>query len=309
MLFNRYATGIFAVSLFAASGAIGQDYKEAPQLLKKVEENQLPPVAERLPVRPEVVTPIDSVGRYGGSLKSGIIGASDQSFLLRWIGAQGFVRRSTNFDEIVPNLAETYQVSDDNRLFTFTLREGLHWSDGTPMTTEDVRFAMEDVMLNSDLGAIESRYVAGGTPVRVEIVDDRTVTFTFDQPNAMFLIEMTRWEGQSPVYYPKHYCSQFHADHNPDVMTLAAQGGYADWQSLFAAKCGGVRTAARFMNIERPVMDPWVITAPYNGGATRVTYARNPYFWQVDTEGNQPMRGCRPLQKCRPRPCDPRPEG
>ncbi|MGO8183226.1 hypothetical protein, partial [Rhizobium leguminosarum] len=34
-------------------------------------------------------------------------------------------------------------------------------------------------------------------------------------------------------------------------------------------------------------IDPWVVKEPYAGGATRVVMTRNPYFWQVDTEGNQ----------------------
>jgi peptide/nickel transport system substrate-binding protein len=45
--------------------------------------------------------------------------------------------------------------------------------------------------------------------------------------------------------------------------------------------------ASRWGNPEKPTMDPWVISEPYGGSATRVVLNRNPYFWQVDAQGNQ----------------------
>ncbi len=41
------------------------------------------------------------------------------------------------------NVVKSWEVSDDNTVFTFHMREGLKWSDGQPVTTEDVRFAYE----------------------------------------------------------------------------------------------------------------------------------------------------------------------
>ena len=76
-------------------------------------------------------------------------------------------------------------------------------------------------------------------------------------------------------------------EYNDNVDALIKENDATDWQNLFLQKCGDIETPARWGNPERPTLDPWVIKEPYVGGATRVVMERNPYFWQVDTEGNQ----------------------
>jgi len=53
------------------------------------------------------------------------------------------VRYNRAWDEIIPNLAESWEVSEDSRTYTFTLREGLKWNNGTPFTSADIAFAVE----------------------------------------------------------------------------------------------------------------------------------------------------------------------
>jgi peptide/nickel transport system substrate-binding protein len=61
-----------------------------------------------------------------------------------------------------------------------------------------------------------------------------------------------------------------------------------DWPSLFRLKCGEVEAPNRWSNAERPTLDPWLITGDgYSAGSTQIIMERNPYFWQVDTAGNQ----------------------
>ena len=52
---------------------------------------------------------------------------------------------------LVPALAKAWEQSDDARSVTLYLREGLKWSDGHPLTTEDVRFWYEDVYRNTEI--------------------------------------------------------------------------------------------------------------------------------------------------------------
>ena len=54
-------------------------------------------------------------------------------------------------DPLSGNVAESWSANEDNTEFTFTIREGLRWSDGTPVTTEDVRYTFEDFFLNDEL--------------------------------------------------------------------------------------------------------------------------------------------------------------
>ena len=61
-----------------ATSAFGMEYSEAPMLAERVAAGELPPVEERLPEDPEVITPYESIGRYGGEIRFGILGTSDQ---------------------------------------------------------------------------------------------------------------------------------------------------------------------------------------------------------------------------------------
>ncbi|GAI63712.1 unnamed protein product, partial [marine sediment metagenome] len=54
-------------------------------------------------------------------------------------------------EDIRGNIVKDFSVSEDGKVFTFYMREGLKWSDGVPATTEDVLFAYEDVLLNEKL--------------------------------------------------------------------------------------------------------------------------------------------------------------
>ena len=49
-------------------------------------------------------------------------------------------------NEIVPNLCETYTISDDNLTYTFNLRKGVKWHDGEPFTSADVEFTYRAIM-------------------------------------------------------------------------------------------------------------------------------------------------------------------
>ena len=261
--------------------------RESPILAARVAKGELPPVAERLPRDPEVITPFAEIGSYGGTLHGGLTGSNDHNSILRMVGPQGFTRWNLDWTEVVPNLASRWDIEGDGRSFVFHLRPGTKWSDGVPFTAADVLFNMNDVFLNKGFGSVPSRYVIGGKPVKVEKVDDFAVRFTFAEPYGSFLADLASPRGQHPTLFPKHYCQQFHADYNPDAAKLAAAAGQSTWQALFTSKCGDIEIPARWGNPEKPTLDPWVITEPYVGGAVRVALERNPYFWQVDTAGNQ----------------------
>ena len=91
------------------------------------------------------------------------------------------------------------------------------------------------------------------------------------------------------MLWAKHYCQQFHPKYNPDIQAqVDATEAVEDWPGLFRLNCGEVEAPNRWSNAERPTLDPWIVTGEgYTAGATQVLMERNPYFWQVDTEGNQ----------------------
>ena len=112
----------------------------------------------------------------------------------------GLMRYDYDAVEVVPNLAEDFEVNEDSTEFTFTLKEGVTFHDGSPLTANDVKYSVERV-LNPDTASPVS-WVFGDTTLEgaqafidgeaeavsgVEVVDERTVRFTLDQPYALFL--------------------------------------------------------------------------------------------------------------------------
>jgi peptide/nickel transport system substrate-binding protein len=272
-----------------AGGALAQAAaREAPDLAAAVQAGRLPPLAERIGTAPLVVTPNEANGRYGGTLRRGLRGGSDHNGILRLIGNQGLTRWNMEFTDVVPNVAQRWDVSADSKEFVFHLRPGMRWSDGAPFTADDIVFSINDCILNTELyRSPPSLWVINGQPVRCEKVSDTAVKFTFAGPYGLFLHMMATPLGQHPTLFARHYCSRFHPKYNAELPALLRQANVSDWAQLFRQRCGDIEIPSRWGNAEKPTLDPWMIEEPYQGGATRVTMRRNPFFWQVDNQGRQ----------------------
>ncbi len=283
-------SGAVALALLGSTSlAMAQEYGQAPMLDARVSAGELPPVAERLPATPYVETMIDGVGKYGGTLRTTILANGDHYNLTRTIANELLVRWTPAWDQVVPSLAEEVTSSEDATTFTFKLREGLRWSDGAPFTADDIMFWYEDVFMNTALTPDKNPiFVLGGKPVVVTKIDDRTVEFKFETPYGLFLQQLAYGQGHLPVIYPKHYLSQFHEKYNADgIPALLAQNATAaDWVSLFNSKVSLTFQPPFWQNLELPTLNPYVLTVPY-ADSDRVEAVRNPYYWKVDTDGNQ----------------------
>ena len=271
----------------ALSPAFAQSFSGAPSLADAVARGALPPVQDRLPVAPEVISPVGEIGTYGGTLRRGLVGGNDHNNVLRLMGPQGLTRWDPTFARAIPNLAESFEALDGGQAWRFTLREGLRWSDGDPMDADDLVFAVEMLNTPEMFPELPSAYAVGDGTMEIERVDDRTVIYRFSAPFGTFPEVLASPLGQYPTYWAAHYCAQFRADGGGDVATMIAAAGVETWPDLMRLRCGDLEVPARWGNPERPTMDPWVVDEPYTGSASLVTLARNPYFWQVDTAGNQ----------------------
>ncbi len=91
--------------------------------------------------------------------------------------------RYNSQQQLVPDLAASYQVSEDEKVYTFKLREDVLWHDEQPFTAYDVVFTIETIQ--NPLVSSPLRVAFDG--IAVEAVDDYTVTFTLSDPFQPFL--------------------------------------------------------------------------------------------------------------------------
>ena len=285
---THWAFGAAGFGLALAAGPAALAFEEAPILQEMVKAGELPPVDERLPKNPMVLEVVDKTGEYGGTIRRAILGGGDQHNMVRTIGSDNMVRWDPTWSEVRPNIAESWEVSDDASSFTFKLREGMRWSDGAPFTADDIVFWYDDVFLDARLTPNkDSTFVGPAGPVEVRKVDDFTVEFDFGTPNGLFIQNLAYGFGYHPTAFPKHYLSQFHEKYNPDVQTLVdGEPAAADWIQLFNLKAGPMDTPLFWQNPGRPTLHAWYLTNAY-GSTDRIVAERNPYYWKVDEAGQQ----------------------
>ena len=269
-------------------------YSEAPMLAEMVAAGELPGVCDRLPESPLVLSSgvllpesyvVPEIGTYGGEL------------IMTW--QNNVVMKETLFNTqnrddntLSPNIIEEFTYNDDASEYTFKLRAGHKWSDGAPVTTEDVRFAYEDVISNEELRpSIPGYLLTGGIPTgnaaALEVVDDTTFKFVFDGPYPGFAASLVSLgTGYLDIIKPKHFLSQFHIDYgDADEIAAAVEAeGLAGWFELFGQKDVSGWQENNLSAIGFPQLGPWVRV---EGPETEVVTQRNPYFFAVDAAGNQ----------------------
>lgn len=141
-------------------------YSEPEWVTKLVEEGKLPPVAERLPKEPKVVLKTgmpDGIGVYGdvwrdfsacptagwnngAGVTSGWFGIESMSFNYQSLVKTGALYRANQDIEPFPNLAKSWEWSEDGHELTMHLIEGAKWSDGDEFDADDVMFTWEDLI-------------------------------------------------------------------------------------------------------------------------------------------------------------------
>src|SRR2546427_4289785 len=115
---------------------------------------------------------------------------------------------------LVPSLAERWEISDDGLRYVFHLREGLVWSDGTPLTAADVEFGIKRVLDPASPGSSVAIYFAlengqdyylernrDADRIGVRALDDRTLEFRLVAPAPYFMSVMNRPDS-APL--PRH---------------------------------------------------------------------------------------------------------
>ncbi|MEZ4866196.1 MAG: ABC transporter substrate-binding protein [Caldilineaceae bacterium] len=281
---------------------------EAPMLAAKVAAGELPSLEERLPKDPKVIGPgvllsEESLpdwtpGQYqdGSVIRTAHSVADWAPDVFVMLNEPALSAPDLGVQDIQGNVLKDFQVEDDNKVFTFYMREGLKWSDGEPVTTEDVRFTWENIYQNEKLtpGGLKARFRVGynplGEPGVLEIIDDYTFKISYPSPYGSFLrnLVIEGWNGYTELINPAHVLKKWHTDFTPiEEMKadLEANNLTDEWWTLFSQKwCQNWNDTAERC-IGYPTVNPW-ISVPSDSPSTKI-FERNPYYFKVDTEGKQ----------------------
>jgi peptide/nickel transport system substrate-binding protein len=161
-------------------------------------------------------------------------------------------------------LAESWQISPDKKNITFTLRESLKWSDGKPLTADDVVFTYNEIYLNEKIptGIRDIlRIGTSGSFPSVKKIDDRRVEFTVPEPFAPFL----RYTGGISIL-PKHVLEE-------SVRTKDSEGNLK-----FLTTWGTDTEPKKIVGNGYYTIDSYI-------PSQRVVFRRNPYYWRKDDRG------------------------
>ena len=177
---------------------------------------------------------------------------------------EGLVRQNPLTGEIEPALAESWTFSDDQLNVTFTLRDGLKWSDGVPLTVDDVVFSYNRLYLNEEIpsNARDSLRVGESRALpTVNKLNDRQVLFTINEPFAPFL------ESTGLSILPKH------------ILEEKVEQKDREGNPLFLS----------FWGVDTPP-DQLIVNGRYKlksyATSQRIIFTRNPEYWEKDDQGN-----------------------
>lgn len=213
------------------------------------------------------------IGTYGGELVLGLASTprsfnfygiiDNAAYTILYNIIEPLVAENPATGEIIPGLAESWEVDESGTEVTFHLRD-VKWSDGTPFTADDVVFTMEHVVMNPNAeGNSVDRFTLGGMPVLWEKIDNQTVKAILPSPYGAFTRVLTH-----ALMVPKHKYEPFIAALNAGVEPGTINQAWTTNTPL-----------SEIVGTGPFILSDYVVDQ-------KVTLKRNPNYWKVDPEGN-----------------------
>ncbi len=167
--------------------------------------------------------------------------------------------------DLEPGLAESWEISEDKQKIVIRLRQGLKWSDGEPMTADDIIFTYNDIYLNDQIPSSFKDILRVGASRQFPVVkklDNLRVEFSTPEPFAPFI----RYAGGLPIlpaHILKESVQKTDKDGNPQFLTT--WGTDTDPQKIVG---NGYYKLLSYTPNQRVILE------------------KNPYYWRKDEQGN-----------------------
>lgn len=210
------------------------------------------------------------IGNFGGELITSTIGEGPKTFnpfnskdntssTMAGVMYDGLLTTDPITGQPIPKLAKSYSISPDGKTYTINLRHGIKWSDGKPITADDVVFTWRDIIFAGlgDTSTRDSLVIDGKLPT-IRKIDNYTVEFTTPEPYAPFIRML------STSIAPKHF--------------------------FLPAVKGGAETFDRFLGTTTPPKD-FVVSGAFKlkeyVPAQRVVFEKNPNYYEINKDGEK----------------------
>ena len=265
LLFTILVTGTLAP---AAHAQRGREYTEPEINLELPIGTPTPPFLGELPT-PQLK--VERTGTYGGALVYSILGEVETFNPVEPKGATSKELRSLAFSSLVgynngkwqpaPLLATHWEVSEDHKTWTFFLRSGVRFSDGEPLTIDDVEFSFQAIFHPQVPSSIRDGFLDEQNRMPKMSVDRarQTISFTTHEVDSQFVTHV----GNVSII-PKHIWKDYLQAENPTILQQMTSA--SDPKTIIGS-------------------GPFILKKYVP--AEKVEYTRNPYYWEVDARGQR----------------------
>ncbi len=169
---------------------------------------------------------------------------------------EGLTTTNAFTTQVEPNLAQSWEISDDGLIWTFHLRRDVRWNDGKPFSADDVVFTFNDLIYNPDIpSSARDIFTIDDKIFEVEKIDDYTVRFRLPVKFAVFA------RGMSQAILPRHKLEQ------------AVKEGRFNFTWGIDAPPREIVGTGPFQLVR------------YDPGQ-RLVFVRNPHYWKKSPEGD-----------------------
>ena len=241
---NKYAfVALIAIASFLLTACSG--------IIERSTANQTPQIVDAILSDPKTFNPVLS-----GDATSSAVGT---------MLFDGLVTLNPITMETEPALAESWSISDNELEIVFTLREDLKWSDGQPLTADDVVFTFNELYLNEEIPSSARDTLKIGESQQfplVEKIDERRIKFTLPEPFAPFF--STIGKSILPRHILKPTVDKKDRDGNP--LFLATWGVDTPPEKIVANSAYKIKEYAN---------------------AQRIVFESNPYYWKKGENGEE----------------------
>ena len=256
------------------ASAANQDSKRRGSYDEPKTDPNLPIGTPSVPFVGDLPTPqltVNRTGTYGGTLVYSILGEVETFNPVEPKGATAQELRSLVFSGLVsysngawkpaPLLAHRWEVSPDNKTWTFYLRQGVRFSDGQPLTIDDVEFSFQAIFHEQVPSSIRDGFRDEKNRYPTIAVDreKQTISFTTHDVDSQFLTHV----GNVSII-PKHLYGEFLQEENPTILQQMTND--KDPSTIVGS---GPFVLKKYLPAEK------------------VEYERNPHYWVVDSRGQR----------------------